>query len=82
VRENIVEGSTISGRSTEEIVAEIQRAFGELRKSGYKARFEELNGELILTFALGESQQTIKLPRAKWSVPQGVYQAVIDRLDI
>jgi hypothetical protein len=82
VRENIVQGSTTSARSTEEIVAEIQRAFGEMRKSGYKAKFEEVDGELILAFSLGESQQTIKLNKAKWSAPQGVYQAVLDRLDI
>jgi hypothetical protein len=82
VRENIVQGNTTSARSTEEIAAEIQRALGELRKSGYKAKFEEQDGELILTFALGESQQTIKLSKTKWSAPHGVYQAVIDRLDI
>lgn len=83
-------GNTISGhvytlRNAEEISAEISAALGELKKTGYLVTFlenQEAGSELLITFALGEAQQTIKIERQTWQKPGSVKQAVIDRLNI
>ena len=82
---NSVSGHVYTARNPDEISAEIAGALNELKKSGYIVTFvenQEIEGELVITFALGEAQQTIKIERYEWREPGSLAKIVIDKLNI
>ena len=82
---NTVSGLVYTARNADEISAEISGALNELKKSGYIVSFlenQEVEGELIITLALGEAQQTIKIERYEWKKPGSIAKVVIDKLNI
>jgi hypothetical protein len=82
---NTVTGHVYTARNAEEISVEISGALNELKKSGYIVTFVEnqgVQGELVITFALGEAQQTIKIERYEWKEPGSIAKTVIDKLNI
>ncbi|MGI9071370.1 MAG: hypothetical protein ACR2JB_08655 [Bryobacteraceae bacterium] len=82
---NTVSGHVQTARNPDEISAEISGALAELKKSGYVVTFlenEDVEGELVITFALGEAQQAIKIERYEWKKPGSIAKIVIDKLNI
>jgi len=82
---NTVSGLVYTARNADEISAEISGALNELKKSGYVVSFlenQDIKGELVITFALGEAQQTIKIERYEWKQPGSIAKIVIDKLNI
>jgi hypothetical protein len=82
---NTVSGHVQTARNADEISAEISGALDELKKSGYVVTFLEnqnIQGELLITFALGEAQQVIKIERYEWKKPGSIAKIVIDKLNI
>ena len=82
---NAVSGHVYTTRNSDEISAEISGALDELKKTGYLVSFlenEEAKGELIIIFAIGETQQTIKIERYEWKQPGSIARVVIDKLNI
>lgn len=82
---NAVSGHVYTARNGDEISAEISGALDELKKTGYLVSFlenEEVKGELMIIFAIGEAQQTIKIERYEWKEPGSVARVVIDKLNI
>ena len=82
---NSISGHVYTARNADEISAEIAGALNELKKSGYIVTFvenQEVEGELVLTFALGEAQQTIKIERYEWKEPGSIAKIVTDKLII
>jgi hypothetical protein len=82
---NTVSGLVYTARNTDEISAEISGALNELKKTGYIASFlenQEVEGELSITVALGEAQQTIKIERYEWKEPGSIAKIILDKLNI
>ena len=82
---NTVSGHVYTARNADEVAAEISGALNELKKSGYVVTFlenQEIEGELTITFGLGEAQQTIKIERYEWKKPGSIEKIVIDKLNI
>jgi hypothetical protein len=82
---NTVSGHVHTARNADELSSEISGALNELKKSGYLVTFlenEDVKGELILTFALGEAQQVIKIERYEWKRPGSIAKIVIDKLNV
>jgi len=82
---NSVSGHVYTARNADEITAEITAALNELKKSDYLVTFlenEAVEGELLITFALGEAQQTMKIERYEWKKLGSITKAVIDKLNI
>jgi hypothetical protein len=82
---NTISGLVYTARNAEEISAEISGALNELKKGGYIVSFlenQDVEGELIITFALGEAQQTMKIERYEWKEPGSIAKVVIDKLNI
>jgi len=82
---NTVSGLVYTARNTDEISAEISGALNELKKTGYIVSFlenQEVEGELSITVALGEAQQTIKIERYEWKEPGSIAKVIIDKLNI
>jgi len=82
---NTVSGHVYTAGDTDEISAEISGALDELKKNGYVVTFlenQDVQGELDVTFSLGEAQQTIKIERYEWKQPGLIGKAVIDKLNI
>jgi hypothetical protein len=82
---NTVSGHVYTARNADEISAEISGALNELKKSGYIVSFlenQEVEGELSITVALGEAQQTIKIERYEWKEPGSIAKVIIDKLNI
>ncbi|MBV9301691.1 MAG: hypothetical protein JOY62_07770 [Acidobacteriaceae bacterium] len=82
---NTISGHVYTARSAEEISAEISNAFTQLKKSGYLVTFlenQQVAGELLITFALGEAQQTVRIDRYEWKKPGSVTKIVVDKLNI
>src|SRR5437667_356535 len=71
--------------NAEEIADEISGTLNELKKNGYVVTFVEnkqIEGELTITFGLGEAQQTVKVERYEWKKPGSITKIVIDKLNI
>jgi hypothetical protein len=82
---NTVSGHVHTARNADEISTEISGALNELKKNGYVATFvedQQTEGELTLTFGLGEAQQTIKIERYEWKKPGSIAKIIIDKLNI
>lgn len=82
---NTVSGHVHTARNADEISAEISGALNELKKSGYLVTFlenEDVRGELVITFTLGEAQQVIKIERYEWKKPGSITKTIIDKLNI
>jgi hypothetical protein len=82
---NSISGHVYTARDADEISAEIAGALTELKKSGYIVTFvenQELEGELVITFALGKAQQTIKIERYGWKEPGSIAEIAVDKLNI
>ncbi len=82
---NTVSGHVYTARNADEVAAEISGALDELKKSGYVVTFlenQQIEGELTITFGLGEAQQTIKIERYEWRKPGSMAKIVIDKLNI
>jgi hypothetical protein len=82
---NSISGHVYTARDADEISAEIAGALNELKKNGYIVTFvenQEIEGELVITFALGEAQQTIKIERYEWKEPSSIAKVVLDNLNI
>ncbi len=82
---NAVSGHVYTARDSGEISAEISSAMHELSKTGYLVTFlenQDVEGELMIVFALGEAQQTIKIERYEWKEPGSIRKVVVDNLNI
>jgi hypothetical protein len=82
---NSISGHVYTARNADEISAEIDGALTELKKNGYIVTFvenQEIEGELVITFALGEAQQTIKIERYEWKEPGSIAKIAVDKLNI
>ena len=82
---NTVSGHVYTARNADEVTAEISGALNELKKSGYVVTFlenQQIEGELTITFGLGEAQQTIKIEHYNWKKPSSITKIVIDKLNI
>ena len=82
---NTVSGHVYTARNADDVAAEISGALNELKKSGYVVTFienQQTEGELSITFGLGEAQQTIKIERYEWKKPGSTAKTVIDKLNI
>ena len=82
---NAVSGHVYTARNSDEISAEISGALDELKKTGYLVSFlenEEIGGELMIVFAIGEAQQTIKIEHYQWKEPGSIARVVVDKLNI
>jgi hypothetical protein len=82
---NSISGHVYTARNADEISAEISGTLNELKKSGYVVTFvenEEVEGELVIKFALGEAQQTIKIERYEWKEAGSIAKIVVDKLNI
>jgi hypothetical protein len=82
---NSISGHVYTARNADEISAEISGALNELKKSGYVITFvenQEVEGELVIKFALGEAQQTIKIERYEWKEAGSIAKIVVDKLNI
>lgn len=82
---NSISGHVYTARNADEITAEITAALNQLKKNGYLVTFLEnqaIKGELVVTFALGEAQQSIKIERYEWKKQGSVTKTVIDKLNI
>ena len=82
---NAVSGHVYTARNADEIATEIVTALNELKKSGYLVTFlenQDIEGELVITFALGDAQQTIKIESYEWKKTGSVTDIVTDKLNI
>jgi hypothetical protein len=82
---NTVSGHVHTARNADEISAEISGALQELKKNGYVVTFvenQQVQGELTITFGLGEAQQTIRIERYEWNKPGSIAKIIIDKLNI
>ncbi|MFL6352740.1 MAG: hypothetical protein ACJ74Z_12955 [Bryobacteraceae bacterium] len=82
---NSVSGHVHTARNGDEISTEISGALDELKKTGYVVTFlenEDVKGELVITFALGEAQQALKIEHYEWKNPGSIAKIVIDKLNI
>lgn len=82
---NTVSGHVHTARNADEISAEISGALNELQKNGYVVTFvenEDAGGELVIIFALGEAQQTLKIDRDEWKKPGSIAKIIVDKLNI
>ena len=82
---NAVSGHVYTARNSDEISTEISGAMQELSKTGYLVTFlenQDVEGELIIVFALGEAQQTMKIERYEWKEPGSIKKVVVDSLNI
>ena len=82
---NAISGHVHTARNSDEISGEISGALNELQKSGYLVTFlenEDVEGELVIIFGLGEAQQTLKIERDEWKKPGSIAKIVVDKLNI
>lgn len=85
MKTNVIAGHVQDQAINQQVASDIEKALAELKKSGYNVHFEEKpdqGDELAITFELGGSRQTLKVPRGSWTNAGAVYNTVLNRLDI
>jgi ABC-type transport system substrate-binding protein len=85
MKNNVIAGHARDQAITQQVSSDIEKALAALKKNGYNVHFEEVpeqRDELAITFELGGSRQTLKVPRGSWTNAGTVYDTVLNRLDI
>ncbi|MFZ0594192.1 MAG: hypothetical protein WAM39_27285 [Bryobacteraceae bacterium] len=85
MKTNVIAGHVRDQAINQQVASDIEKALAELKKNGYNVHFEEMpeqGDELAITFELGGSRQTLKVPRGSWTNAGTVYNTVLNRLDI